>query len=397
MRVSTYSTFLNGIRAIQNLQSSLDATQRQISSGRRIQTPSDDPIAASRALKLREILSRLGQFDRNAGNARNRLSQEEITLKSIGDIVQRVRELVLQANTATQNNETRRLIAIEMRENLNNLLQLANQKDGNGAYLFAGNLEATQPVAQVGSKFSYNGDQGQRFIQIGEGRYVADSDHGANVFFRIRNGNGVFSAAPSAVNTGTGLIGSRNVVDESLYDQDVYTVRFIDPANYEVLDSAGGVVTTSAYQSGDTVSFRGIEFNLTGEPAAGDEFVVSPSRFQDIFTTLEKITSALAQAVSDDASRAALANKVNSGLLDLDQALGKILDVRTQVGSRLRAIDDQVDNNGAFALAMQTTIAEIEDLDYAEAISRLTAESVTLQAAQRSFVFTQQLSLFDFL
>ncbi|MDH3533194.1 MAG: flagellar hook-associated protein FlgL, partial [Gammaproteobacteria bacterium] len=146
MRISTRGAYLNGLQAIQRLQAALDVTQRQISSGRRLLTPSDDPISASRSLELRESLSRLQQFERNSTIVSNRLSQEESALNSANNILQRVRELALQANNATQSNESRGLIAIEMREQLGNLLQLANQQDGNGSYLFAGHLEETQPV-----------------------------------------------------------------------------------------------------------------------------------------------------------------------------------------------------------------------------------------------------------
>ena len=59
MRVSTRGTYLHGFNAMQQLQAALDHTQRQISSGRRILTPSDDPIAASRALEIRESMGRL--------------------------------------------------------------------------------------------------------------------------------------------------------------------------------------------------------------------------------------------------------------------------------------------------------------------------------------------------
>ena len=76
MRISTHSAFLNGVAAMQRLQTALDHTQRQVSSGRRILTPSDDPIATSRALELRETIGRLDQFDRNANIATHRLSQE---------------------------------------------------------------------------------------------------------------------------------------------------------------------------------------------------------------------------------------------------------------------------------------------------------------------------------
>lgn len=396
MRVSTRGAYLNGLQAMQRLQEALDFTQRQISSGRRILNPSDDPIGSSRAIELRESISRLEQFDRNGTMVSNRLSQEEAALNSVNNIMQRVRELALQANNATQSNESRGLIAIEMREHLENLVQLANQQDGNGSYLFAGNLENTQPVSRMGSAFTYNGDQGQRFIQIGEGRQVVDGDSGSRVFFQIRNGNGTFSAFPDPGNTGTGLIGAGSLVDPTVYDQDQYTVSFIDPSNYEVLDSLGGVVATASYQNGDTVAFRGIEFSLSGDPVAGDEFIVAPSRNQDVFTTIDNLATAIEQSVTDNVSRTELNNGINASLLDIDQALGNILDVRTQVGARLAAIENQIDSNGAFALTMQSTLADIQDLDYAEAISRLSAESTTLEAAQQSFIRTQQLSLFNY-
>jgi len=397
MRVSTRSAYLNGLAAIQQLQASLDRTQRQISSGRRILTPSDDPIAASRSLELREALSRLQQFGRNSTVVTNRLSQEESALAAVNNVLQRVRELALQGSNATQSNESRKFIAIEMREHLGNLEQLANQKDGNGGYLFAGNLENTQPVSRMGSTFTYNGDQGQRFIQIGEGRQVADSDPGSAVFFQIRSGNGEFATAAAAANTGTGVIGASSVIDPTLYDQDEYTIRFADPDNYDVFDSSGGLVASGAYVSGDTIAFRGIEFTLAGEPAAADEFIASPSPFQDLFSMVQNLANALETSSNSPESRAAMANQVNAGIMNMDQALGHILDVRTQVGSRLAAIEDQVDSNGSFALAMQTALAEIEDLDYAEAISRLSAETTTLEAAQKSFVITQRLSLFNLL
>jgi flagellar hook-associated protein 3 FlgL len=94
--------------------------------------------------------------------------------------------------------------------------------------------------------------------------------------------------------------------------------------------------------------------------------------------------------------RASLNNMVNAGILGIDQAIGKVLDVRTQVGSRLSAIDSQGDSNGAFALTVQSTLGELEDLDYAEALSRLSLQMTTLEAAQQTFIRTQQLSLFNF-
>jgi flagellar hook-associated protein 3 FlgL len=381
---------------MQRLQSALAFTQRQVSSGRRLLTPSDDPIASSRALEFRESIARLEQFDRNANIATNRLSQEESALNSVNNVLQRVRELSLQASNATQSNESRQLIAVEIRQQLEQLVQIANQKDGSGRHLFSGNLDDIEPVARVGSTFTYNGDQGQRLIQIGEGRQIADGDSGAAVFFRIREGNGAFTNTPSATNTGTGLLGPGSLVDPAVWDQGQYTVRFIDQSNYEVLDSSAAVISSATFQPGDTLAFRGIQFSIGGQPAAGDEFDVAPSRFRNVFAAVDQIASALEQAASDDVARVALNNQVNAGMQSIDQAIGNILNVRTQVGSRLASIESQVDTNGSISLTYRETLGNIEDLDYAEALSRLSLEASTLEAAQQSFIRTQSLSLFNF-
>lgn len=382
---------------MQRLQAALDHTQRQIASGRRILVPSDDPIAAARALDIRESIGRLEQFDRNANMASNRLAQEESALGSVTNVLQRVRELALQANNATQSNESRRLIAIEMRQHLDQLVQIANQKDGNGGHLFSGNLDSTTPVTRMGASFEYNGDQGQRYIQVGEGRQIADGDSGAAIFFDIRNGNGFFKTEAADGNAGTGILGQGSVVDPSAWIQDQYTVRFIDQTSYEVLDSSATVVSTATFAPGDTLAFNGIEFSLDGQPEAGDEFSVAPSRNQDVFSIVDEIATALEQGTSDPAAQALLNNRMNAGLQNVDQALGNVLDVRIQVGSRLTAIENQVDSNGAFALNYRETLATIEDLDYAEALSRLSLEVTTLEAAQQSFIRTQSLSLFNYL
>ncbi len=397
MRISTGSSFQRGVSMMQQLQQALDRTQQQISSGRRILTPSDDPIASARTVELRETLSRLEQFERNGEIARNRLSFEETALVSVNDTLQRVRELSILANNDTQSPESRRLIAGELRERVDQLVQIANQRDGGGRYLFSGNRDGTAPVTTSGGAFSYNGDQGQRLIQIAEDRQIPDSDSGANVFFHIKDGNGTFSSSAAAGNAGTGILTAGSVTDSSQYDRDSYTVSFTASNSYDVIDSTGSIISSSAFTPGDTVAFRGIEFAISGEPAGGDEFNIEPSRNRDMFSGILDLATALEKPVTDDKSRAALHNDVNNALQNIDQAIGKVLDVRTQVGTRLNAIENQAENNASFELTLQTTLAGIEDLDYAEALSLLSQQASTLEAAQATFARTQGLSLFNYL
>jgi flagellar hook-associated protein 3 FlgL len=251
-------------------------------------------------------------------------------------------------------------------------------------------------VTESGGGFSYNGDQGQREIQIGENRRVTVGDSGADVFFRIRRGNGVFVAAASDTNNGTGIVTTNSVTNPTVYDHAQYTVRFIDAGNYEILNDASAVVGTGTFQPGSSIAFQGVQFTVDGQPAAGDEFVVSPSPHQSVFDSVRSLVEAIEQPVAADADRAALNNSVNRGLEDLDQSIGNVLEIRTRVGSRLATIENQIDTNGALALTLQETIGQLEDLDYAEALSRLSFQLTTLEAAQQTFVRTQSLSLFNY-
>ena len=84
-------------------------------------------------------------------------------------------------------------------------------------------------------------------------------------------------------------------------------------------------------------------------------------------------------------------------LSDIDTALGSLLNLRAKVGARMNAIDDQKDANDAFDLAVTTVRSSLEDLDYAEAISRFNQQLTALQAAQQSFIKIQDMSLFNFM
>jgi len=97
------------------------------------------------------------------------------------------------------------------------------------------------------------------------------------------------------------------------------------------------------------------------------------------------------------ADRARFHTRVNSVLADLDQAAENLLKTRADVGARLNLLDNQRAINESTLLTLRQTLSETQDLDYAEAVSRLKSQLAGLQAAQQSYVQVQRLSLFDFL
>lgn len=401
MRVSTQQLQRQGVNAMLEQQALLGKTQLQVSTGRRILTPADDPSASAQVLGLMKEKEVTGRYQSNADAARARLSMEEQTLTGAGDVLQRIKELALQANNGTQNNATRGMLASEIRLRLDELLAMANSRDANGEYLFSGYQGLTQPFDRnAAGGFDYNGDEGQRYLQIGPARQVAVSDSGTEVFRAIRNGNGVFSTRENPANTGNGVIDPGTVTGAFVPDN--YTIAFTqilptDPITYSVTGAASGVVASGTYTSGNSIAFGGAKVQIGGTPANGDTFTVTPSANQDIFTTVQNFIDALETPVTNPASQAHFNNAMSRVIGDLDNGLDNVLNVRATLGARINAIDAQKNINDGFNLQVQETLSSLQDLDYAEAVSRLNLQLTGLQAAQQSFAKIQGLSLFNFL
>jgi flagellar hook-associated protein 3 FlgL len=155
--------------------------------------PSDDPTGAQRVLNLTELRATVEQYQRNANNAKTRLNLEETVLSQVTDVLQRVRELAVAGLNDTAGDTGRDGIALEVRQRLQDLLASANSKDQNGDYLFGGFYKgASSPFVDAGGGvYQYNGDQGQRLVQINPNRQIADGDHGDDVFMGISTGSGV--------------------------------------------------------------------------------------------------------------------------------------------------------------------------------------------------------------
>jgi flagellar hook-associated protein 3 FlgL len=398
MRVTNDTMRSAFLAALDDVRRRVVHTQEQVSTGLRVNSPSDDPVAAARIAQLDSSLSRLDQYHANSLFARNQLGLEEEALtEAIGNL-QRIRDLTLQANNASTSAADRQIIAGEIKQQKLALLALANTTDVDGRHLFGGYRETATPfVADASGAIVYNGDQGQRTLQISDSRFVPINDSGADVFQRIAEGNGTFVLATGVANTGTGTLGSSSVVDATSWVPDAYTVTFLSPTSYEVRDSGNAVIATGAFTPGHTLAFAGIEFRLDGQPAAGDTFTVAPSGQRDMFATVDRLVTAIESPGGNPADRARMNSDIGQRLGDLDNALAHLIEKRGEIGARVRALDQQESLNADFAVHLKTTLSSVRDLDYAEALSRLSQELFGLEAAQQAFARTQSLSLFKYI
>lgn len=402
MRISTSTIYQAGSAQLGELQSGLIKQQAQISSGRRMLTPADDPVAAARALEVTRAQSANTQYGVNRQDVKDSLSQEESALQSVTNLFHDVKTTIVNAGNGSLDDTQRKDLATQLQARYAELLGLANSTDSTGNYLFSGYQTTAIPFAETSAGVAYNGDQGPRVLQVGPSQQIAVSDSGTAVFENNKTGNGTFSTAASAGNAGSGIISSGSIVNSALLTGHSYSVNFHvagGATTYDVVDSTTSTTLSSAnaYVDGQSIAFDGLQLNVTGSPADTDSFTVKPSVHQSIFTTLKNLITTLNTPATGAVGQAKLTNGLSIANDNLANALDNILTVRASVGSRLNSID-ALDSNGSDKdLQYSQTLSQLQDLDYTKAITQLTQQQTTLTAAQQSFVKVTGLSLFNYL
>lgn len=418
MRISSVQIFSQGLRAFNTQQEKISILQQQISTGNRLTKPSDDPAAAARTLELEQTVSVNEQYNINITLAENRLRLEDTTLNALENTYFRMKELAVQAGNGINSSGALNSIKAEIKERFSELLFLSNTRDNSGNHLFAGTSNQGEPFTKTitGSTehVVYNGDQNFRSYQISETRQIKGDDNGSDLFLKI--------GSPFAVNETSAAGNNGNIAPTMVIDTvafDPVTVDSSLPANaasfvalepfsitfnaagnaYSVTDKNGAAVndaqgnalTAIPYVDSAPIEFAGIRTSVTGTPS-GDTYTVSQGQYRSIFETVEAFIDTLGD--SDSTERAA---DLGTIMNDLDSFFEHVLDVRTSVGGRMNALTSQRDDNEAYIVSIKTTLASIRDTDLASAISQLTIEQTTLDAAQAVFSRITGSSLFDYL
>jgi flagellar hook-associated protein 3 len=518
IRISSQQIFNGGINRLQNLNSQINNTQEQVSTGKKVNKPSDDPVAAARILKLDQEVQRIETYNRNATLATNRLELEESTLDSATDILQRVRELTVQAGSGTLSNNDRASLAAELRQRLDQLADVANTQDASGEYIFSG-FQGKQAAFEknISGSWVYQGDEGQRQLEIDDGVTVAINDHGKGIFSDVASAQPTFITSADPANASGAQITTGAVEDQALFNEfyagnkkDLvvefqggdYYVRERDVA----LNTAdpNTYLETGAFSSGDSIVVQGARFEIIGNPQDGDRFNLQTAEKQSVFNTIEKViyglendlrgpatatltsftpnagdqlringetlgpfaaTDGIADLADAINSNTALRDKgisavvrgtelaieaqgqdlslsatdggdpptqifsgvlvsdgakadeldVSNGVLNanfasgdqayqeliansltnLDNAQESIVLTQTDLGARMNAVESTqqfLEDSGLYSKKIRS---QLQDVDYAEAISNLSFQSFVLQAAQQSFAQVSRLSLFD--
>ena len=393
MRISTSMIYDINVATMNQQQASLLQTQQQLATGVRLINPSIDPAAAAQALAVTQANATNTQYTANSSTAQGTLSIMGTTLQNVTSSLQSIRSQMISAGTNLTTSQ-RQSLATSLNAQLQQLVSLANSTDGTGNYLFSGFQAKTQPFSNTAAGYAYFGDSGQTKTQVSSTLQVGTTLSGADIFMRVKNGNGTFVTQAAATNTGTGVASQGSVVNPALLTGNNYSVAFsviAGSTTYSVTNTSTGTVlsTGNAYVSGQAISFDGMQFNIQGAPANGDQFTVAPSSNVSIFKTISDFVTAL----NTPTATLNIANAVNN----LDAGISSVSNAAAIVGTNLNLITAAQATGSSLGLNYQQTLSQLQDTNFAQAATTLAQQQLALQAAQKSFVQVSGLSLFTYM
>jgi flagellar hook-associated protein 3 FlgL len=372
----------------------------QISSGKRVETAGDDPVAAIAIDNLKQKNTLVEQYEKNIDYATNRIGLAESKIGSTESLMDSMREQLLRGANGSLSSNERQMIADEMRASLEELLSITNSQDESGNYIFAGNKTNSQPFAfDTNGEIVYSGDSGVRKSVVASGITIATNVPGDTAFMNAPNPLGDYGVNYLSSQQGDFNLTGANITDETSHISDIYTFTFIDNGSgvdLQVTDSAGVIATSVAnFDPTNSVSFNGIEVKLTGTPAAGDSFTIEPQETVSIFDSFSQAINFLEspQATSSAQNKSQLAQLLN----DIDSGQNQVSTARGIAGNNLKGLESISSNHAEEKIINSSALSKLEDLDFAEAITEFEKQQLALNAISSLFSSVGSLSLFDYI
>ncbi|ARE84673.1 Flagellar hook-associated protein 3 [Roseovarius sp. EC-HK134] len=398
-------------RNLSQVNERISDLQGQISSGVNDPRPSADPVRALRLSAAKEQQEALDRYSNNLERAGARLDQADTVLSEAGNVMRRVGELALRAASDTATATERDSIGTEVRALRDSLLGLANARDESGRALFGGYGTQSDPFRDGPGGVVYQGDGGQSRLQVSESLSLPTGLSGDAVFAIGSEGGDVFaviddflaslgtaSSAPRASVTGAGQL-----------DLDLTLSRA--PAAWSMTLEGPLGSTTIPFVAAEGAMSGAVEAINAQTAATGISAALDPETGGLMLTAQGDVkVSNIARApdtggvlmVARDAEGGTQAlvpfARTRDAVIDrLRGASEHLIDQRTQLGALSADAARQSDVIDNRKLAMSQAVSGLEDLDLANALTRLQQSMLTRDATQQAYVRITQQSLFDFL
>jgi len=180
MRISTQMMYQQNMRGVTDAQTEWLRSGEQMSTGKRVLTPSDDPIAAAQAVVLSQAQAQNSQYETARGFAKQRVSLEDSVLGAVASAITAAQEKLVYANNGTLSDTDRATVATDLQGIRDQIMNLANSTDGNGRYIFGGYKTGTPPFDSATG--AYNGGSNTVMQQVDSSRSMVIGHTGTQIF-----------------------------------------------------------------------------------------------------------------------------------------------------------------------------------------------------------------------
>jgi flagellar hook-associated protein 3 FlgL len=421
LRLSSANVYDNALRNLNSRQSSLSSLQENLSAGKRVLRPSDDPTAAAQAERALTRISRIQTEQRALDLQRNSLALSESTLADATALIQNFRDLTVAAGNGANSPLERETLAKQMTAVRDQIFALANRRDTNGLPLFAGLGSALAPFTTSidgtppDPDYAFDGLPGQMSATETSVPFVLD---GRATWMDVPETNGVFNVS-LGTNTVTGLPNSGKVysnigqvTNPTLAATEGYdfTVNFAVAADgtktYTVTNNGTGAVgAATPYVEGQSIVMGGITIVARGVPNDGDTLEINandpnPGNRPSIFGVLDRAIAGMynpGTSTGADSTSANFNHQLAISLAQIDSSLEKVQRSRSEAGDLLNRADRIQNNQEQRSVQLQSDRSKAEDLDMIQGIADFQNQQTGYEAALKSYAQIQQLSLFKFI
>ncbi|ARV18943.1 Flagellar hook-associated protein 3 [Curvibacter sp. AEP1-3] len=429
-RLASANAYDNALSNLSKRQTALSNLQENLTSGKRVVRPSDDPTAAAQAERSLMRLSRIATDQRALEVQRNTMANAESTLGDVVDALQQFRELVVSAGNGSHTAAERQTIANQLQGLREQILGYANRTDTNGQPLFGALASASVPFTgptATAPDYTYNGLPGQTATSE---TAIASSLDGESAFMHQPARDGVYNVSMTTIPAGRSLsTGNVSVTDSSLVTRATYKITFgpvvagatagTSSTSYiiEEIPATGdlptfpgppyqvGPFTVPDYPSAKPVSvliadqvgppaitgMPGLSLTITGTPAAGDVITVDPN--PSIFSVMDDAIRDIGGAVNASAASQA----VGQAIYNLDIGMNRVSAIRGQAGDLLNRADRITSNQESRSIQLEADRSRAEDLDMIKGVADFQNQQTGYQAALQSYAQVQKLSLFNYI
>jgi len=409
MRVTFNTKFNQGLDGILNTQQRLLRAQDQMIKQTKILTPADDPSGSAKVLGVGQNLSQLDQYEQNSIAVKNNLGVEETVLTSVREAMDRARVLSLASGNGSYSAAEREAVAQEIEGIQQQLLDLMNSRNVEGGYLFSGFQDGVKAFSLDPStgKYVFNGDDGQKSLQVSPGVTLPVNDSGKVVFDNVQVSPvpsppvialpGPVSASVDVVNPDIFNSFYVNNYDKITPANNTFSVELTAPSNYQITRGGSPLVppVTGAYTSGQPINFNGLDIVINGPAGAGQvDFDLPAPEKTNILNTLSELMVALRTPGPVDVAFQA---SVSKAVGEIDAASTSVASARSAIGGRINVMDSINGSNADLEILATQYQADIAEVDFAKVIAELTKEETALQAVQTTFSSITNTSLFDYI